>query len=244
MKTNILTLIFLAMFIGSPIAYSQTVNNGQTPYIGQTAPSFKGQSTTGMINFPDDYFNKWKILFSHPADFTPVCTSEIMALAAKQEEFKKLNTALVVISTDGLNSHIEWVKSIESISAPGNYSVKINFPLVADVSYEVSKKYNLLRKDSVERKDLRSVVFIDTDNKIRAILTYPDNIGRNIDEILRILVALQTADKNNVLTPANWKTGDDVLIRAPKSIEESDKLKEKSKPGYYNYTWYMWFRKL
>ena len=216
----------------------------QTPYIGQHAPSFKAQATTGNINFPDDFFTKWKILFSHPADFTPVCTSEIMALAEKQENFKKLNTALIVISTDGLNSHIEWVKSIESISVAGKETIKIDFPLISDVSTEISKKYNLLRKDTTLRKDMRAVIFIDPDNKIRAILNYPDNIGRNIDEIERILIALQTADNYEVLTPANWKQGNDVLIPSPKTMEESDKLKAKNKSGYYSLTWYLWYRKL
>ncbi len=220
------------------------ISGSQTPYIGQHAPSFKAQATTGNINFPDDFFTKWKILFSHPADFTPVCTSEIMALAEKQENFKKLNTALIVISTDGLNSHIEWVKSIESISIVGKENVKINFPLVSDVSTEISKKYNLLRKDTILRKDLRAVIFIDPDNKIRAILNYPDNIGRNTDEIERILIALQTADNNEVLTPANWKPGKDVLIPSPKTMEESDNLKAKNKSGYYSLAWYLWYRKL
>ena len=244
METNFRSLAIIILVSVISIVHSQPANNIQRIYMGQTAPSFKEQSTKGMINFPDDFFNKWKILFSHPADFTPVCTSEIIALATKQENFKKLNTALIVISTDGLNSHIEWVKSIESIAYKGNTPVKVDFPLVADVSTEVSKKYNLLRNDSIMRKDLRSVIFIDTDDKIRAILTYPDYIGRNIDEIERILIALQTSDKNDVLTPANWKKGDDVLIRALKSIEESDKLKGKDKQGYYQYAWYMWFKKL
>ncbi|MFZ4741063.1 MAG: peroxiredoxin [Bacteroidales bacterium] len=242
MKKNI---ILFALMINYILVVEAQVSNGlQTPYIGQHSPSFKAQATTGNINFPDDFFTKWKILFSHPADFTPVCTSEIMALAEKQENFKKLNTALIVISTDGLNSHIEWVKSIESISIVGKENVKINFPLVSDVSTEISKKYNLLRKDTTLRKDMRAVIFIDPDNKIRAILNYPDNIGRNIDEIERILIALQIADNNEVLTPANWKPGKDVLIPSPKTMEESDKLKAKNKSGYYNLTWYMWFRKL
>ncbi len=226
------------------IVNAQEKNDLQTIYIGQHAPSFKARSTTGNINFPEDFFTKWKILFSHPADFTPVCTSEIIALAEKQENFKKLNTALIVISTDGLNSHIEWVKSIESISISGKENVKIYFPLVADESLEISKKYNLLRKDTTLRKDMRAVIFIDTDNKIRAILNYPENIGRNMDEIERILIALQTADQYSVLTPANWIPGGDVLIPSPKTMEESEKLKAKNKPGYYNLSWYMWYRKL
>ena len=242
MKKNI--LLFALIFNLALIVNAQMNNNLQTPYIGQQAPAFKAPSTSGTINFPDDYFTKWKILFSHPADFTPVCTSEIMALAEKQENFKKLNTALIVISTDGLNSHIEWVKSIESISVAGKEAVKIKFPLVSDVNMEISKKYNLLRKDTIFSKDMRAVIFIDPENKIRAILNYPQNIGRNIDEIERVLIALQVADNHDVLTPANWKPGGDVLIPSPKTIEESDNLKAKNKPGYYSLSWYMWYRKL
>ncbi len=235
----IIIILFLLINVNA-----QVKKNYDSPYIGQFAPSFKALTTLGTINFPDDYFTKWKILFSHPADFTPVCTSEIIELATKQEDFIKLNTALIVISTDGLNSHIEWVKSIESIVFKDKESVKIKFPIVADVNTEISKQYNLLRKDVSERKDMRAVIFIDPNNKIRAILNYPENIGRNISEIERILVALQTADKMEILTPANWKSGDDVLIPSPKSMEESEKLKTKNKSTYYNLTWYMWYMKL
>lgn len=211
--------------------------------IGMNAPEFKAQSTMGEINFPADYYNKWKVLFSHPADFTPVCTSEIIALADKQEEFKYLNTALIVLSTDGLNSHIEWVKSMEGISRSGKPALKINFPLVADIDLKVVRKYNMMHKDSTDRKSVRSVVFIDPDNKVKAFFVYPDNIGRNIDEILRTLKALQMADKENVLTPANWQIGKDVLLYPPKSIAESEKLKLQKKPDLYSLTWYMWYKK-
>jgi peroxiredoxin (alkyl hydroperoxide reductase subunit C) len=242
MKKIILFLIITITNI--LIVNAQMNNNFQTPYIGQHAPSFKAQTTKGSLNFPDDYFTKWKILFSHPADFTPVCSTELMALAEKQDNFKKLNTALVVISTDGLNSHIEWVKSLESISISGKEKIKINFPLISDANFEISKKYNLLRKDTMLTTDMRAVIIIDPNNKIRAMLIYPQNIGRNIDEIERVLIALQTADNNDVLTPANWKQGGDVLLPSPKTMEESDNLKAKNKSGYYNLNWYMWFRKL
>jgi peroxiredoxin 2/4 len=238
-------LLLIALISNTVFFVNAQVNsNLQTPYLGQHAPSFKGLATTGNINFPEDFFSKWKILFSHPADFTPICTTEIMALAEKQDNFNKLNTALIVISTDGINSHIEWVKSIESIVREGKASVKINFPLVSDVSMEISKQYNLLRKDTTLRKDMRAVIFIDPDNKIRAILNYPEYIGRNIEEIERILIALQTADNNNVFTPANWTPGKDVVIPAPKTMQEAENLKSKNKPGYYSLAWYLWFRKL
>jgi len=226
------------------IAISSAKVSSQQLHIGQSAPSFVAVSTKGVINFPDDYFNRWKIIFSHPADFTPVCTSEIISLAEKQDTFKELKTVLLVVSTDGLNSHISWVESIESIRREGEEDIKIDFALIADTDYNVSASYNLLRADTLVRKDLRSVVYIDPDNTIRAILTYPDYVGRNIDELIRLLIALQTADKHNVLTPANWQPGDDVLIESPKTVEEYDRMKVRNRRGDYHLTWYMWFRKL
>jgi peroxiredoxin 2/4 len=241
MKTRL--FLSLALILTCIVLNGQSISRKQI-CIGMNAPEFIAKSTQGEINFPVDYYNKWKILFSHPADFTPVCTSEIIALAEKQEEFKYLNVALIVISTDGLNSHIEWVKSMEGISRIGKPGVKINFPLVADVDLNVVKKYNMMHQDSTDRHSVRSVVIIDPDNKVRAFFVYPDYIGRNIDELLRTIKALQMADKNNVLTPANWQIGNDVLIRAPKSMEESEKLRLQNKPDLYSYTWYMWYKKM
>ncbi|HNX89265.1 MAG TPA: peroxiredoxin [Paludibacteraceae bacterium] len=232
----------LALILTGLVANAQTVSKNPIS-LGMNAPEFKSLSTQGEINFPADYYNKWKVLFSHPADFTPVCTSEIIALADKQEEFKYLNAALIVISTDGLNSHIEWVKSMEGITRTGKSAIKINFPLVADADLTVVKKYNMMHQDSTNRESVRSVVVIDPDNKVRAFFVYPDNIGRNIDEILRTLKALQMADKDNVLTPANWQIGKDVLIHAPKSMKESEKLKLQNNPNMYSLTWYMWYKK-
>ncbi len=235
-------LLILALILSGIVLKAQTVIKNQI-CIGMNAPEFIAQSTQGKINFPADYFNKWKVLFSHPADFTPVCTSEIIALADKQEEFKWLNAALIVISTDGLNSHIEWVKSMEGISRAGKSEIKINFPLVSDVDLTVVKKYNMMHQDSTDRRSVRSVVIIDPDNKVRAFFVYPDNIGRSIDEILRTLKALQIADKDNVLTPANWQIGKDVLLHAPESMKDSEKLRLQNKPELYSLTWYMWYKK-
>jgi peroxiredoxin (alkyl hydroperoxide reductase subunit C) len=167
-----------------------------------------------------------------------------MALAASQDEFIKLNTSLLVISTDGLNSHIEWVKSMESISLNGVAPVKIGFPIITDADLKISKAYGMLHIDYSPTRDIRGVFFIDPENKIRAFFNYPSSVGRNMEEILRTLKALQNNDKYNVLAPANWKPGDDVLIKSPATIKDSDKLKEKNDPDLRQITWYMWYKKL
>ena len=226
------------------LSWNTFAQNTGGPLINGSAPAFTAESTLGKIHFPDDYFAKWKIIFSHPADFTPVCTSEILLLSALQEDFKKLNTVLIVVSTDGLNSHIEWVKSMEALNYKGQGNIKINFPLVSDVNLDISKKYRILRSDSASHKDIRSVFFIDPDNNIRAMFYYPSTVGRNMEEIKRTLIALQTDDKYDVMTPANWQPGDDVLIHSPSSITEAEKLKEKKSPDLKEFTWYMWFKKI
>jgi len=237
-------LLVLLVLLSSVNGISQTGKERNGPLTSGTAPSFRAISTMGEINFPDDYFGKWKIIFSHPADFTPVCTSEILALAASQEEFKKLKTQLLVISTDGLNSHIEWVKSMESISYEGFEPVKIDFPLIADSELEVSRLYGLLQSKTDEKKDIRGVIFIDPTNKIRAFFHYPNSIGRNIEEIKRTLIALQTQESYDVLTPANWQPGDEVLIKSPSTIEEAEKLERKKDASLRKVTWYMWYKKM
>lgn len=214
------------------------------PLIGEAAPQFTAESTTGTINFPGDYYAKWKILFSHPADFTAVCSSEILELANLQNDFKNLNTQLVVVSTDAVSSHIEWVKSLESTKYKSRQPVKINFPLVSDKSMEVSKAYGMIHSYSSTTKDVRGVFIIDPNDKIRAIFFYPMEIGRNLDEIKRTLIALQTAEKNNVLIPADWQPGQDVMLHSPKTTAEADKLSENKTAGVYSINWYMWFKKL
>ena len=239
MKKTLNILAFCILMYISTLA-----QNSSGHLISGNAPSFIAESTLGKVHFPDDYYSKWKIIFCHPADFTPVCTSEILSLAALQEDFKKLNTALIVVSTDGLNSHIEWVKSLESLNYKGQGNLKINFPLVSDANLDISKKYRILQSDSGNHNDIRAVFFIDPDNNIRAMFYYPSSVGRNMEEIKRTLIALQTDDKYNVLTPANWQPGDDVMIHSPSSIVEAEKLKTKKSPDLWEFTWYMWFKKL
>lgn len=243
MKQLFYTLIGIIV-IPLNVLMAQNDNDFRLPLIGERAPAFEAHTTKGDIKFPDDFYGKWKILFSHPADFTPVCTSEMIELAKVQEDFKDLNTALIVISVDGLNSHIEWVKSIESLEYKGEKSTKIEFPLVSDVSLEVSKKYGMLHPYSSSSKDIRGVFIIDPDNKVRALFYYPMSTGRNIEEIKRTLIALQLSDKENVFTPANWQLTDEVLLPSPKSIEDAEKLRAKNNSDITEVAWYMWFKKL
>ena len=238
------TSIFLVILLFTvTILSAQTENIFKVPLIGDKAPSFTAKSTQGDISFPDDYFDKWILLFSHPADFTPVCTSEILDLASMQDDFKKLNTELMVVSTDRLNSHIEWVKSIESINYKERGLMKINFPIVSDSELEISKKYGMIHPGSSSTNTVRAVYIINPDDKIRAIFYYPKNIGRNLDEIKRTLIALQYSEKNEVLIPANWNPSDDVLISSPETMDEAEKLEKTNNPDLYSLTWYMWFMK-
>jgi peroxiredoxin (alkyl hydroperoxide reductase subunit C) len=207
-------------------------------------PEFTAQTTAGKITFPDDYFMKWKIILSHPADFTPVCSSELLQLAAMQDDFDKLNTGILVLSTNGLSSHIAWIQSLETVSYPGDKPVKINFPLIADPNQDISRKFGMIHSYTSTTRDVRGVFIIDPNDRIAAITFYPINVGRNMDEIKRTLIALQTADKYDVLTPANWTPGDDVLISGPSTQEEAEKMKRKKDPDLESLTWYMWFKTL
>lgn len=235
-------IIFLLFFVTFSILAQNTTKPGM-PLIGEQAPAFEASTTMGKIKFPYDYFGKWKILFSHPADFTPVCTSELLVLASMQSEFKKLNAALVVVSTDGINSHMEWIRSMESIKYKNAETEKFNFPLVSDQSMEVAKLYGMIHPNYNSTKNIRAVFIIDTENVIRAIFYYPNNIGRNMDELKRSLIALQTADSKSLLTPANWQPGDDYLVPAPSTSIEAEKMENRKDPNLYSLSWYMWFMK-
>jgi peroxiredoxin 2/4 len=238
-------ICIILLFLGLSVSlFAQTTEDYRIPLLGEEAPSFIAQSTQGEIKFPDDYFAKWKIIFSHPADFTPVCSSEILTLASMQEDFKKLNTVLLVMSTDGIESHLEWIKSLESVDYNGLGYQKINFPIISDVDLDVSKKYGMVEANSGRSQDIRGVFIVDPENEIRSINFYSVNTGRNLGEVLRTLIALQTSEKYSVLTPANWNPGDEVMIPSPKTVEESKKLKSKNDPSLKMITWYMWLKTL
>lgn len=240
------TLLLIILFLGSLATQvgAQEPDVARIPLIGEPAPQFTAESTQGPLTFPDNNNRKWTILFSHPADFTAVCSSEILELAAMQEDFEKLDTRLMVISTDAVSSHIEWVKSLETIKYKNREPVRIKFPLISDKSLEISKKYGMLHASSSTTKDVRGVFIIGPDDKIHATFFYPMNVGRNLEEIKRTLIAMQTAEKYAVLIPANWTPGGDVMLQSPKTSAEAEKMSQKNSPDLYSITWYMWFKKL
>ena len=183
------------------------------PRIGDPAPAFTAQTTQGEINFPVDYAGKWVIFFSHPADFTPVCTSEFITFASMQEQFAAYHTELVGLSVDGLYSHIAWLRTIkEKISYRGMKNVELTFPLIEDVSMEIARKYGMIMPGEDSTKAVRAVSIVDPQGTIRAIIYYPLSLGRNFDELLRVIKALQTADHYSVATPADWRPGDAVIV--------------------------------
>ncbi|MCX6158687.1 MAG: peroxiredoxin [Ignavibacteriae bacterium] len=183
------------------------------PRIGEKAPVFKAVTTQGEINFPNDYEGKWVILFSHPADFTPVCTSEFMTFATLEDKFSKANCKLVGLSVDGLYSHIAWLRTIkDKIEYNGMKDVEVKFPLIEDITMDVAKKYGMIQPGESSTKAVRAVFFIDPKGIIRAIIYYPLSLGRNFDELYRALIAMQTADAFEIATPADWRPGDPVII--------------------------------
>ncbi|NLJ06397.1 MAG: peroxiredoxin [Sphingobacteriales bacterium] len=183
------------------------------PRIGDAAPAFKAITTQGEINFPADFKGSWVILFSHPADFTPVCTSEFMTFASLEEKFTKANCKLVGLSVDGLYSHIAWLRTIkDKIEYKGMKDVEVKFPLIEDITMEVAKKYGMMMPGESNTKAVRAVFFIDPKGIIRAIIYYPLSLGRNFDELYRALIAMQAADAFSIATPADWHPGDDVIV--------------------------------
>lgn len=222
-------------------SYSQ--GQSSIPLIGEVTPSFIAESTKGKLNFPTDFGKSWKILFSHPADFTPVCTSEIIEIALMQKEFKELDVKLAVISTDNLELHKSWVKSINEMILKNDSSLTINFPLIDDHNEVISNQFGMISPSVDSKKTVRGVFIIDPDNIIQAIMFYPRNIGRNLEEIKRTVIALQTSKEHAILTPVNWKPGDQVLLPFPYSYEINDSIQKKPE-GYERISWYMLFKKL
>ncbi|ADR19808.1 peroxiredoxin [Calditerrivibrio nitroreducens] len=221
-----------------------TNNVTPMPRIGDKAPSFKAVTTQGEINFPEDYKGSWVILFSHPADFTPVCTSEFMTFASMEEQFAKANCKLVGLSVDGLYSHIAWLRNIkEKIEYKGMKNIEVKFPLIEDITMNVAKLYGMIQPGESSTKAVRAVFFIDPNGIIRTILYYPLSCGRNFDELYRTLIALQTADAFGVATPADWRPGDDVIV-PPAGSCGTAKERMEGKDNLTCYDWYFCTKKL
>lgn len=213
------------------------------PLIGDNAPEFKAVTTQGEINFPSDYKGKWVILFSHPADFTPVCTTEFMTFATMMDDFNKLNVQLVGLSVDSLYAHIAWLRKIQELEWNGLKNINVTFPLIEDIRMEVAKKYGMIQPNQSNTQAVRAVFIIDPKGIIRTILYYPLSTGRNFDEIKRIVTALQKADSDGVATPADWRPGDDVIIPTAGSCGTAKERMESKDENMYCLDWFMCFKK-
>lgn len=184
------------------------------PRIGDPAPDFEAVTTTGTLKFSDYNKDHWVILFSHPADFTPVCTTELSGFAKEGDFFKEHNTKLMGLSVDSIHSHIAWVNAVDEKTG-----VYFDFPIIADIDMKVANLYGMLQPGESATAPVRAVFFIDPKGMIRLIMYYPLNIGRNMDEIKRVLIALQTSDANQVAMPLDWRPGDKVIVGAPNTLE-------------------------
>lgn len=183
------------------------------PRLGEPVPSFEAMTTQGKIRFPGDYKGRWVVLFSHPADFTPICTSEIMTFGARTGEFRALNCELVGLSVDSRNSHIAWLRTIrEKIEYRGMKNIKVEFPIIDDVAMRVATLYGMIQPGESQTAAVRAVFFIDPQGILRAMIYYPLALGRNFDEILRVVQGLQTIDAFQISLPADWHPGDEVIV--------------------------------
>ena len=217
--------------------------NLRMPLIGDKAPEFKAVTTQGNISFPEDYKGKWVILFSHPADFTPVCTTEFMTFASMIDEFKSLNTELIGLSVDSLYAHIAWLRKIQDLKWKNLENINVTFPLIEDIRMDVAKKYGMIQPNASNTQAVRAVFVIDPEGVIRTILYYPLSTGRNFDEIKRIILALQKADKDACATPADWRPGDDVIVPTAGSCGMAKQRMEDKSGDIYCLDWFMCFRK-
>ena len=205
------------------------------PRLNEAAPAFDAPTTHGRKTL-EDYRGKWLILFSHPADFTPVCTTEFIAFAKRQDVFAARNTELLGLSIDSHYSHIAWMLNIKE-----KFGVEIKFPIIADLNMKVAQSYGMIQPGASDTAAVRATFIIDPDGVLRAMLYYPMNAGRSVDEIHRLLVALQTADENNCAMPENWKPGDEVIVPPPASPEEAQ---ARASEGYNTVDWYFSTRTL
>ena len=213
------------------------------PLIGDKAPAFKALTTTGTVHFPEDYAGKWVLFFSHPSDFTPVCTTEFMTLASMKDEFAELNVELLGLSVDSLYSHIAWIRKIEEFQWKGMQRMKIDFPVIADLNTKVSNLYGMLQPNVSSTQAVRAVFLIDPQGIIRSITYYPLTTGRNFAEIKRMIQAIQKSDEVHMSTPANWQPGDDLIISTPITVEEAAAGMASESEDEYALDWFLRFKK-
>lgn len=200
------------------------------PLLGDLAPDFKAKTTEGWLTLSEYGKDSWVILFSHPADFTPVCTTEMSGFAKRKPEFDALNAKLLGLSIDSIFAHLAWVRNVEERTG-----VRFNFPIIADIKMDVANLYGMVQLGVASTVAVRAVYFIDPKRVIRLILYYPLNVGRNMDEILRALKALQLTDRAPVATPLDWQPGDEVLEHAPETMEGVDRKLAEKKPGLVDF---------
>ena len=205
------------------------------PVIGEPAPDFEAETTHGPLKL-SSLRGKWVVLFSHPADFTPVCTTEFLAFSAIHEELKALNVQLVGLSVDSVSAHLAWVHAVKE-----KMGIQIPFPIIADLTMAVSNKYGMIHKGQSSTAAIRAVFFIDDKGIMRGMLYYPLSNGRYMPEIIRLIKAFQTTDKYHVATPANWQPGDNVVVPAPKTAAEMEK---RPTEGYECKDWYLCYKKI
>ena len=205
------------------------------PRLGEKAPDFEAVTTQGTLRL-EDYKGSWLILFSHPADFTPVCTTEFMAFAEIYDELKKRGVELLGLSVDSTSSHIAWIRNVAE-----KMGVKVTFPIIADLDKKVSTLYGMIHPGQSKTETARCVFIIDPEGVVRTMIYYPLTTGRNMAEILRVIDALQTTDKHNVATPANWRPGEPVIVPPPTTQEAAE---ERLKQGYECKDWYFCKKKL
>jgi peroxiredoxin (alkyl hydroperoxide reductase subunit C) len=208
-----------------------TQEHTQMPRIGDKAPDFEAITTIGKLKFSDYNKGNWIVFFSHPADFTPVCTTEMSAFAVEEPKFNAMDTKLLGLSIDSIHSHIAWVHNVKE-----KMGISMKFPIIADIDMKVAKLYGMLQPGESETAAVRAVFFIDPTGKIRLIMYYPLNVGRNMDEIFRVLKALQVSDEHKVAMPLNWKPGAKVIVPPPKTLidmEERDTNTSYEKIDFY-----------
>jgi peroxiredoxin (alkyl hydroperoxide reductase subunit C) len=211
------------------------MSESRIPRIMEPAPNFESKSTHGLIRLSDyTTKGKWVMLFSHPSDFTPVCSTEFIEFAKRHDDFEKLNVQLIGVSIDSIFSHIAWIRDLESIAG-----VQVKFPVIADLDQKVSQAYGLVHEAVSDTAAVRSVFVIDPKGNVRALLYYPMQLGRSVDELIRIFQGLQTVDANGVSCPANWVPGEPVIVAAPATQEDAAKRTTDGGAGLDVKSWYL-----